>query len=465
MNSPQRLLLFLPLFALLTGCATESALRVPVRPAPYHELKPLPPAVLNVPVIIHLPPLSEVEKQMADDVKKDLAKVGDSLTKSLGTTLWADPLAWDFKGNSLTVHVNVHYQKIQPTPGATPTDENAEKKTQVDLSPTFQWNKDWYLESPELKQSASASGSTTETNEDVTRQKAEDLVRSGSGKYSEDLKKGSSIQDKIKDLWDKVQEPIELGKDVWLQIRTDKVSIGTYKLIPDPKSPEIQTVFEIYAQPNVIFGPRPKAYKNPLPPLTNYEPGLQRFRIESNFKISFADVNKILTDPKTGILNKTLPGSGDHHLKITQLHIYGSGGQLVVEAQVAYDPVMNLSSQQAKLTIYLLGTPHYHEDTQTIDFPDLDFDIQTSDFLVQMAEFVAGSGLTDELRKVLVIPVGKNLDEVKAKMDKAMNRPIGKYAVLHTTIDSLSMEEVFVSDFGLEGRVAMDGDISAELKL
>lgn len=128
-----------------------------------------------------------------------------------------------------------------------------------------------------------------------------------------------------------------------------------------------------------------------------------------------------------------------------------------------YQPVIDLSGKPAQLTIYLLGTPTFHEQDQVIDFPDMDFDIKTSDFLVQMAEFIAGSGMREQLRKQAVIPVGKNLDNLKGKLTHLLNRPLGHYAKLRTTITSMKMEEAFVSDYGLEGRVSLDGDAAVDL--
>jgi hypothetical protein len=474
-RNTQLLLAFTCLWTL--GCATGHHLRVPVRPAPVHTLNLPPPARLRIPIVVALPSLGDVEKHLSEFVKEDFKKAEKSLTKSLGATVWWDPLAWDFDGNTLTAHMHMHYKTIGSTLNlsqeAKKIEEEVEKDAQVDLASAVQWTKDWHLEAPnfdeakkpEPSSSTPADGSAPVTGEESDVKKGERLLRKGTSKFHETMKKSSNIEGKAKELWNEIQEPIRMAKDIWLQIKTDKISVGSYRLIPDPKNPRLETVFEIYAQPAVIMGQKPEFKKNELPPISDYQPGPEGFHIETNLRIDFHEVNKLLIDPKTGIINKTLPGSGNHHLKITQISIYGSGGQLVVEAQVDYDPLLDLSGHQAQLTIYLVGTPKYHEDTQTIDFPDIDFDIQTSDFLVQMAEFIAGSGIKEELRKRAVVPVGKNLDELKTQLTKLLNRPLGRFASLHTTITSLKMEEAFVSDYGLEGRVALDGDAAVDLKL
>jgi hypothetical protein len=466
MNFPKCRLILLPLLGLWTlGCATGPHLRVPVRPAPLHTLKSPPPARLRIPVVVNLPRLSDVEKHLAEFVKDDFKKAEKSLTHSLGATVWWDPMDWEFNGNTLTAHMHMHYKKNGSSPGlgqeAEKLAEEVEQDAKVDLSSALQWNKDWHLEAPNFDE---APGNTLSA-EETDLEKGERLLRKGTAKFHESMRRVTDIQARMKELWRELQEPIRMAEDIWLQIKTDKVSVGSYRLVPDAKSPRFETVFEVYAQPNVVIGQEPSFSKNELPPLSDYQPGPEGFHIETNLKISFHEVNKLLIDPKTGILNKALPGSGNHHLKITQISVYGSGGQLVVEAQVDYDTLLGLSGKQAQLTIYLVGTPTYHEDTQMIDFPDMDFDIQTSDFLVQMAEFIEGSGIREELRERAVVPVGKSLDDLKTQLDRILNRPLGRHARLRTTITSLKMEEAFVSDYGLEGRVALDGDAAVDLNL
>ena len=454
----------LALALLAGGCATISPLMVPVRPSPRQALPLPPPSRLRIPVVIPLPKFSDVEKHLSEELKKDVNRSEKSLAKSMGTTLWWDPLKWDFDGNSLTAHVLLHAKNLPedakaPKDGATGVGE-AEKDLKVDLSTAFHWTKDLRLEAPDFLEGDTATASVTEEE----GKKAERLARRGTSKVHESLKdRTKEVFNKAKEMWAKIQEPIRMAQDTWLHIKPESLSVGDYRLVPDPKNPRLETVFEFDFQPEVVFGEKPKVEVTQMPPLKDYKKGPEGFHIEQNLIISFKEVNKLLVDPKFGILNKALPGSGNHNLKVDNLYIYGSGGQLVVQADVEYQPVLNLSDKPAKMTVYLLGTPLYHEDEQTIDFPDMDFDIKTSDFLVQVAEFVVGSGMKEQLRKEAVINVGKDLEKLKEQMTKVLNRPLGGHARLKTTINSLKMVDAYITDYGIEGRVAMDGDASVDV--
>ena len=442
----------------LCGCATTSPLKVPVRPAPMRTLAPPPPARLRIPVVVTLPQVGDVEKHIVNFLKEDWDKeAGHSLAKSLGTTVWWDPLDWKFKDNRLTAKMRVHAKGGK---GESLVRE-AEKDIQVEVNSALEWGKNWRLEAPDFMEGGAATASAPEETDE---KKSEKLLRKGTSKFHESLgKRTEAIETKAKDLWVEIQEPIRMAEDVWLQIIPHDVSVGRSRIIALLPEPRMESVFEVTIQPNVTVGRRPHPLKEELPPITEYKPGPQGFHIQTNLKISFKEVNKLLVDPKTGVLNRALPGGGSHNLRITGIDLYGSGGKLVVEAQVEYNPVVNLSGKPAKMTVYLVGTPTYHPNQRVIDFPDMDFDIKTSDFLVQMAEFFDGSGMKKQLRQQAVIPVGKSLDQLKQDLTQLLNRPLGHFARLKTDVKSLRMEEAFVSDYGIEGRVALDGDASVEV--
>ncbi|HXL74018.1 MAG TPA: DUF4403 family protein [bacterium] len=464
-------ILFIGLVLSCVGCVTTSPLLVPVRPSPVHTLSSPPPARLRIPLVVALPSLKEMEEHISNFVKEDLEKEEQSLTQKLGAEVRWDPLDWKFENNKLTAHMHMHYKNRKSSENSDneTAEQEVEKEIHSKVTSAIQWSKDWHLEAPDFEETAIEKGKnhapTNAQTPETDARKGEKLLRKGTDQYNESLKKNTDIKEKIKEIWDQIQEPVEMSKNIWLQVLPDSFSVGAYRIIPDPKNPRMETEFELYAHPNVILGGKPTVVKVALPPLKDfkYKSGTEGFHIVTNLKIKFDEVNKLLTDPKTGIINKALPGSEDHDIELTGVRIYGSGGKIVVEAGVDYSPILNLSDKPAHLTVYLLGTPTYHEKTQEIDFPDMDFDIKSSDFLVQMVDFIDGTGMRDQLRKDAVIPVGKNLTMLKLQLDQILNRPIGKHIVLKTTITSLKMQEAFVTDYGIEGRVAMDGDASVNV--
>jgi hypothetical protein len=201
-----------------------------------------------------------------------------------------------------------------------------------------------------------------------------------------------------------------------------------------------------------------------MPPLRKYQPGPGNFQAMSNTRISYQEINQYFKDPRLKIIGMVLPGSGDRKLTLEGIRLYGSGGQVVVEVKVHYNPlIINLGGKPAKLTVYLRGTPRYRPKGQVFDMPDLDYDIKSSDLMVQIADMVLKSDFRNALRKAAQIPVGNNMEVVKGKINKALNRPLGPYAQLHAQVNSFKVLDGFADNEGLDVRLSLKGTATLEV--
>ena len=134
-----------------------------------------------------------------------------------------------------------------------------------------------------------------------------------------------------------------------------------------------------------------------------------------------------------------------------------------MEVKVSYQPILNLSDKPAQLTLYLRGTPRYEAGERVFDFPDLDFDIKTDDFLVQAADWILKPGVVDQLRQISRLPIGAKTDQLKARMNTVLNRPIEKMGRLDTKVDSFDVIDGFADNEGVEARVNLRGTSVMEL--
>ncbi|HTA76811.1 MAG TPA: DUF4403 family protein [bacterium] len=275
---------------------------------------------------------------------------------------------------------------------------------------------------------------------------------------------GLDIKPRVTDLWEKMQEPIFLDKGVWLLIRPETLSIGIMPIEPGQLL-TAHTVLEMSANPEVVFGKKPNTIKKVVPQLSFFKSGPPVFEAVSNVKMSYAEANNYLHDPRLNILDRLVPGSGERKLRIKDIHLSGSDGQVVVRVKVEYSPpIINLGDKPAKMTIYLRGTPRYRPDKQMFDLPDLNFDIKTSDFLVQMANWIFNSDIKNELRKAARLPVGPKVDQIKARLDVVLNRQLGPFAKLVTHVDSFKVLDGFADDKGIELRVSLRGRALMQVK-
>jgi hypothetical protein len=273
---------------------------------------------------------------------------------------------------------------------------------------------------------------------------------------------GVHLKFSIADVWTKIQEPIFLDKGIWLLIRPQSLSLGSVRMDPGNLL-SAHAGLETTANPEVIFGPEPLTTPMAIPPLGKFIAGPPTFQAVSNTFISYKEANEHLKDPRLKLIGMSLKGTGQK-VTLDGIRMYGSGGQVVVEVKLHYEPLLiNLGSKPAKMTVYLKGTPHYLAQEQEFDLPDLDYDIKSSDLMVQMADLMFKGDFRNQLRKIARLPVGPKMEELKEKIDLALNRRLGPFVRLNAKVESLKILDGLADNEGIVVRVAIKGTAALDV--
>jgi hypothetical protein len=86
-------------------------------------------------------------------------------------------------------------------------------------------------------------------------------------------------------------------------------------------------------------------------------------------------------------------------------------------------------------TANLIGTPYYNTETRTLSFPDLDYTLDSDQFLLTSANFLAHSEIRDKLREKFTIELGDRIDQLKGGLEELLNRRNGNVQ-LHGTLET-----------------------------
>ena len=217
------------------------------------------------------------------------------------------------------------------------------------------------------------------------------------------------------------------------------------------------------AYPILVFGKEPEMEKKIMPPFNFYKSGPSGFHAVSNTVISFKEANKQLADPRFGLINHVIPGSGDYQLRIKDIHLYGSGGQVIAEVKIEYNPLINLGYHQGRMTVYFRGYPQYDPKKEVFTLRHLDFDLKTGDLLMQVADWIFKSDILKVLRQKARVPIGPKLDQLKDRMNVVLNIPVGYHSRLQTQMESFRVLDAFVDKDGIQAQVSLDGDAQLNL--
>ena len=278
------------------------------------------------------------------------------------------------------------------------------------------------------------------------------------------LAQGIVLKSKLKGLWADMEAPVFLDKGIWLLVRPETMSIG--KIRTDLKmASTTHVVLEMTASPEILFGPKPLISPVAMPLLRTFQQGPGIFQAMSNTRITYEEADRFLQDPRLKLIGMVLPGTGNRKLTLEGIRLYGSGGKVIVEVKLHYNPlIVNLTGKPARMTLYLGGTPRFLSKQRAFDFPDLDFDIKSNDLMVKIARWILDSDLKNQLRKFTRIPVGPKMDSLKARLNVVLNKSLSHNISLSTQVNSLKMLDGFADNDGIEARISIRGAATMQVK-
>ena len=273
---------------------------------------------------------------------------------------------------------------------------------------------------------------------------------------SQSLSSALNLRSKAQQGWNYLSTPIKLPQGFWLSIHPR--AIGVFPLVGDASS--LNFGLRLTAQPELLFtSTAPPSDSTPLP-TPSAVPASNSFSIEMPIEASYSDisdqVNKDLLLSTHGI---RYPPAGSNYLTVTGASLYAYGNKAVVRLDGDISGVFG-----KKVTVYLVGTPSYNSGSNILSFPDMDFSVESHNFLLKIAAWLEQDKLRDDLRTRLVFDISKYVQEAKTKMQAAMNQNIGN-ATLAGAVNQLNLLDVYSSPTDGQFKVVLLTDGSLNITL
>lgn len=160
-------------------------------------------------------------------------------------------------------------------------------------------------------------------------------------------------------------------------------------------------------------------------------------------------------DKALGIDQGGMPLSvGSYKLRVTGADITGEGSQVLIKLKFTGD---------FSGTADLAGTPVYDPPLRTLSFPDLDYTLDSDQFLLNSANFVAHSQIRDRLRQQFTIELGERVDQLKGGLEELLNRRNGNVQLIGTVQDlrllgvsRRSTDVVFTAYLSARGKISAE---------
>lgn len=247
------------------------------------------------------------------------------------------------------------------------------------------------------------------------------------------------LTDQVSEWWGELSRPIRLTDDVWLlleprQIRTGPVT-GSGSLL------NLRVGLDAY--PKVVTGAQPTPSVIPLPDLVP-SAATTGFRITVDGNLDYATATREITEAVKG---RTLK-RGTRSVTIGSVAVSpATRGRLALT--IGFDG-------DASGTVRFVGTPVYSATSGEISVPDLDYDL-TGSRLVRMIAWVRSDALRTMLRERARVPTGPVVERGKGLLLEGLNRKIGNSVTLSATVDTVTVEGIYVTRAGVVVRAGAQG--------
>jgi len=256
----------------------------------------------------------------------------------------------------------------------------------------------------------------------------------------------------IQDTWDMMFQPLLVSPEysAWLQFNPTTIGMTPVGIVNNALS----TTIVIEAMPLVSIGPRPEDKETlQLPPLTFYNALAPGIELYLNTSVNWEEAERIA---KENIMGETYT-SGKRKVTIQDLKLYGTKDSKVV--------INTRLSGSYNGSIYLTGTPEFDQSTNKIKIKDLDFTLETRNFLAKGGAWLLRTTIKNRIQDNLNFFLKYNLEEMKNMLQSELNNyRLGAGLRIAGNINRLDIGQLRLGTSGLIIGLEIIGDMKVTVE-
>ncbi len=249
------------------------------------------------------------------------------------------------------------------------------------------------------------------------------------------------LRSRFADLWALLARPIQLTEGVWLMLAPEKLLMGQVN-----GSEHILTVpVTLVADPVIVTSATAPAIATTALPALGRDSAKGGFRVSLDGVVDYELASSVIT---LALADKQITQSG-HSVTPKKIVVAPtSAGRLSVTMAFTGDATGELR---------LVGTPVFDAAHREITVPDLDYDLVTDNKLIKTYAWLRSDALRGTLRQKAHVPVDQALSKGRELLLLGLNRTIGDVLTLSAVVDSVGVENLFVTRSGVVVRALATG--------
>ncbi len=242
-------------------------------------------------------------------------------------------------------------------------------------------------------------------------------------------------------LWNSFLEPTALDSTntLWLMLEPEAVRVTPFS----GNGPSIRTAIVLYARPHVVAGEKPRTSRRPLPALALGD-APDGFDVPVTIELPFVEVERRTREL---LAAETATGS----VRVDSVHVRGLGDSLAVDLQV---------SGSMRGVLSLATRVRWDPATRELRLDDLEWNLASRGALSRVKATLGAPLIGRAVRRATMggrVPVGAQLDSIRAEMLRLLNGPMGPGIALGSSMQPVQILSVTATATALVVRAKLTG--------
>ena len=168
--------------------------------------------------------------------------------------------------------------------------------------------------------------------------------------------------------------------------------------------------------------------------------------------VPFAEAERLAKNMMVGQVFE----SGKKKVKVEDLVLWGNNDRIVVNTKL---------SGSFNGQIYFIGRPEFNALKNQIEVKDLDFQVDTRNFLLRSASWIFQGPIKKKMAASMTFPLEQNIASIKNSVQQALSSyPIQPGITLYGALDSVAVQDTRVTPTGIRVNLFSTGKVNVDVK-
>jgi len=265
------------------------------------------------------------------------------------------------------------------------------------------------------------------------------------------FKQRFNLREQMENTWKRMFAPTLLSESykTWLLINPQYIAMTPLRMSPEL----ISSTILVESKPRLHLGATPASVSpKPLPSFQFSEAANQDFVVFLEAEVPFIEAERIA---RTQLQGESF-SSGNRSVTVEDIELFGKGNTLIVNTQL---------SGSFNGNIYLEGRPYFNLQTNSIDINDLNFTLDTENFLHKTAGWLLKSNLKRTIQEKLDFFLDYNLKSLEKELQSQLSSyQISKDIAMNGNLHELQIHHAYLAPEAIKVHVGLRGNVEVHVK-